>query len=65
MALDRLAFLLILAGALNWLLIGLLRFDMIAAIFGGEASFLSRAVYTLIGLAGVWVVLLLRERSRT
>lgn len=62
---DRLAFLLIIAGALNWLLIGLFRFDMIAAIFDGPTSFLSRSAYIIIGLAGVWVVLQLRERGRT
>jgi hypothetical protein len=62
---DRIALLLVIAGALNWLLVGLLQFDLVAAIFGGQNSFMSRAVYTLVGVAGLWAVsLLFRERGR-
>lgn len=56
---DRLALLLVIVGALNWLLVGLFNFDLVAAIFGGQNSFLSRAVYILVGLAGVWSIGLL------
>lgn len=42
-------------GALNWGLIGLLKFDLVAAIFG-NLSLLSRIVYTLVGLAGVYLI---------
>lgn len=62
---DRIALLLVIAGALNWLLVGLLQFDLVAAVFGGPNSFASRIVYTVVGLAGLWCVsLLFRERGR-
>lgn len=63
--LDRLALILIIVGALNWLLVGLFQFDLVATIFGGQSSLLSRAVYTLVGLAGIWAIsLLFRERGK-
>ena len=40
-------------GALNWLLIGLFKFDLVAAIFGGQAAIISRIIYTLVGIAGL------------
>lgn len=61
---DRLALLLVIIGALNWGLIGLFRFDLVANLFGGQAAWLSRIVYSLVGLAGVWcITLLFRERN--
>lgn len=63
---DRLALLLVIVGALNWGLIGLFRFDLVASLFGGQASLLSRIVYSLVGLAGVYCIsLLFRERTTT
>lgn len=63
---DRIALLLIIAGALNWLLVGLLQIDLVAAIFGGQSSFASRIIYTVVGLGGLWALsLLFREHSRT
>ncbi len=62
---DRIALLLIIAGALNWLLVGLLQFDLVAAIFGGQNSFMSRVVYTVVGIAGLWAIsLFFRERGK-
>ncbi|MDF2569705.1 MAG: hypothetical protein K0R55_1309 [Sporomusa sp.] len=62
---DRIALLLVIVGALNWLLVGLFNFDLVAAIFGGQQSFLSRVVYSLVGLAGIYSIsLLFRDRSR-
>ncbi len=62
---DRIALLIIIAGALNWLLVGLLQFDIVAAVFGGQSSFMSRVVYTVVGLAGLWAIsLFFRERGR-
>lgn len=46
------AFILVIIGALNWGLVGLFRFDLVAAIFG-QMSILSRIVYMLVGLSGV------------
>lgn len=51
--LQRFALALTIIGAINWGLIGLFRFDLVAAIFGGQTSGLSRIIYTLVGLAGL------------
>lgn len=62
--LDRLALVIVIIGALNWLLVGLFRYDLVASIFGGTTSFLSRTVYTIVGLAGLYSIsLLFRERE--
>jgi uncharacterized membrane protein YuzA (DUF378 family) len=62
---DRIALILVIVGALNWLLVGLFNFDLVATIFGGQQSFLSRIVYSLVGLAGIYSMsLLFRDRSR-
>ncbi len=45
---------LVIVGALNWLLIGLFGFDLVAAIFGGETAVFSRIIYSLVGIAGLW-----------
>jgi uncharacterized protein len=47
--------LLVIVGAVNWGLVGLFQFDLVAALFGGQTATLSRVVYTLVGLAGVVV----------
>jgi len=56
--LSRLALLLVIIGALNWLLVGLFQWDLVAAVLGGEsmrtASMLSRIVYTLVGISGIY-----------
>ena len=63
---DRIALLLVIAGALNWLLVGLFHFDLVAGLFGGQTSVLSRIVYTLVGIAGIWCIgLLFRDRAKT
>lgn len=57
--LDLAALVLVVVGALNWLLVGLLEFDLVAAITGndfGEVNILSRIIYILVGLAGVWTI---------
>lgn len=51
--LRRIALALVIIGAINWGLIGLFRFDLVAAIFGGQTAGLSRLVYTLVGLSGL------------
>jgi uncharacterized membrane protein YuzA (DUF378 family) len=61
---DRLALILMIVGALNWLLVGLLRFDVVANLFGGQASLLSRTIYSLVGVAGIYgLSLLFRDRE--
>ncbi|MDD3613101.1 MAG: DUF378 domain-containing protein [Caldicoprobacterales bacterium] len=62
---DRLSLVLVIIGALNWLLIALFQFDLVASLFGGQEAFLSRIVYGLVGLAGIWcITLLFREREK-
>ncbi|NLN65408.1 MAG: DUF378 domain-containing protein [Clostridiaceae bacterium] len=59
---DRLAVLLMIVGSINWLLVGLFSFDLVANIFGGVDALGSRIVYTLVGIAGVYSIsLLFRE----
>ena len=53
---DKLALLLTVIGAINWGSIGLFQFDIVAAIFGGQGSIISRIIYTLVGLAGIWCI---------
>jgi uncharacterized protein len=52
------AFILVVVGALNWGLVGLAQFDLVAALFGGSAAVVSRIVYSLVGLAGVLLVVM-------
>lgn len=62
---DRLSLVLVIIGALNWLLIALFQFDLVASLFGGQEALLSRIVYGLVGLAGIWcITLLFREREK-
>ena len=66
MLLDRIALLLTIVGALNWGGIGLFAFDTVAFLFGGQTALLSRIIYTLVGLAGVWcITLLFRPNEET
>lgn len=50
---QRIALILTIIGALNWGLIGLFQFDLVASIFGGQDAFLSRLIYGLVGIAGL------------
>jgi uncharacterized membrane protein YuzA (DUF378 family) len=56
MDIDRIALALVIIGALNWLLVGLFQFDLVASIFGGQATLISRIIYTLVGIAGIWAI---------
>ncbi len=60
---DTLSLILIIIGALNWGLIGLFQFDLVAALFGGMSGVLSRVIYTIVGLAGLWGITLLFRRD--
>src|SRR5699024_1845436 len=51
--LKRIALTLVIIGAINWGLIGLFQFDLVAAIFGGQTTGLSRLIYTLVGISGI------------
>ncbi len=61
--LDRLALILSIIGAVNWGLVGIFRFDLVGWLFGGQTAVISRIIFTIVGLAGLWCVsLLFRER---
>lgn len=63
---DKICLFLIIIGALNWGLLGLFSFDLVAWIFGGSAAIFSRIIYTIIALAGVWCIsLLFRSNTET
>ena len=63
MVLDRIALILVVIGALNWGIIGLFGLDLEAFICGGQMAVISRVIYALVGLGGLWCVsLLFRER---
>lgn len=51
-ALHCTALILTIVGAINWGLVGLFQFDLVAALFGGQSAALSRIIYSLVGLAG-------------
>ena len=59
MILDKIALILTIVGALNWGSIGLFAFDLVAFLFGGQMAALSRVIYALVGLAGLWCITLL------
>ena len=61
---DRIALILVIVGALNWGSVGLFGFDCVAFLCGGQMATLSRIIYSLVGLAGVWcITLLVRDRD--
>ena len=59
---DKLALTILIIGGLNWGLMGIFRFDLVAWAFGGSASFLSRLVYIVVALAACWGVSMLFRR---
>ena len=62
---DTLAVILTIIGSLNWGLVGIFRFDLVAWIFGGQDAVLSRIIYSVIAVAGLWcITLLFRKMNR-
>ena len=63
---DMIALILSIVGSLNWGLVALFKFDLVAWLFGGQTALLSRIVYTLVGLGGLWcITLLFRDSEET
>ena len=56
MVMDRIALTLLIIGGLNWGSVGLFQFDLVAWLFGGAGAVISRIIYTLVGLAGLWTI---------
>lgn len=53
-SINLITLLLVIVGGLNWLLVGVAQFDLVAALFGGQEAGLSRIVYILVGLSALW-----------
>jgi len=60
---DKIALFILLVGGLNWGLVGLFRFDVIAWAFGGSAAVIARLVYILVALSAVWCISLFFRRN--
>ncbi len=65
MIIDRIALVISIIGAINWGSIGLFKYDIVAHIFGGQGALMSRIIYTVVGLAGIWLVSLLFRARET
>ena len=61
---DRISLILTIIGGINWLLVGVFQFDLVAWIFGGQGALISRIIYTLVGLAGLWCISFLLRRNK-
>ena len=57
---DVIAAVLLVVGGLNWGMVGVFQFDLVAAIFGGSDAILSRIVYTLVGFSALYQALSLK-----
>ena len=65
MIIDRIALILTIIGGINWGSIGLFKFDIVAWICGGQTAWVSRVIYAIVGIAGLWcITMLFRKRSR-
>lgn len=61
---DTLALILSIIGSLNWGLVGIFKFDLVSWIFGGQAAVVSRIIYAVVGLAGLWCITMLFRRNQ-
>lgn len=63
--LDRIALALVVIGGINWGLVGIFRFDLVARICGGQDAIVARIIFTLVGIAALWcITLIFRDRDR-
>ena len=60
---HKIALALLIVGGVNWGLVGIFQFDLVAWLFGGQTGVMSRIIYTLVGLAGLWCISLLFRRT--
>ena len=60
---DRIALLLLIIGGINWGLVGIFQFDLVAFLFGGAAAILSRIIYVLVAISAIWCISLLSPSS--
>lgn len=52
----NLALILVIIGAVNWGLIGFFRYDLVSSIFGGQYDIVSRIIFAIVGLAGIYAI---------
>ena len=62
--LDTISLVLVIIGALNWGSIGIFNFDFVGALFGGPDATISRVIFAIVGIAGLWAISLLFRRNR-
>lgn len=62
---DYIAHLLVIVGAINWGLVGFFNYDLVGALFGGAASVISRCLFALVGLAGLYVISFFFRNNRS
>ncbi len=60
---DTLALILSVIGCVNWGLVGIFQLDLVAWLFGGQGSVISRLIYTIVGLSGIWIATFLFRRN--
>lgn len=64
MVMDRIALILSIIGGINWGLVGIFKFDLVAWLFGGQTATVSRIVYILVFISALWCIsLLFRHRD--
>jgi len=56
--LDRIALILTVVGGVNWGLVGIFRFDLVAWLCGGQSAVLARVIYTVIAICALWCLAL-------
>ena len=61
---DMICLILTIIGAINWGLVGAAKFDLVAWICGGQTAVVSRIIYVLVGLAGLWCITMLFRRRK-
>jgi uncharacterized protein len=64
-AMNILTLVLLIIGGINWGLVGLFQFDLVAALFGGQDALLARIVYVLVGISALWQIMPLVRGTRT
>ncbi|HMM05709.1 MAG TPA: DUF378 domain-containing protein [Clostridiales bacterium] len=61
--LNKIFLIILIIGGINWGLIGLFQYDLVAALFGGAASMISRIIYTLVGISALYCITMLFYRT--
>lgn len=61
---NKFVLILVIIGAINWGSIGIFGFDIVGSLFGGQLSILSRIIFTIVGLAGLWSISFLGDRDK-